>query len=179
MILISGKPMDVFKAIETRRSIRKYEDRHIPDDLVRKIMEAGRLAPSAANRQPWSVIVVRDRDKKKSIAIACNNCDYVAGCDVFVVSIGDPQDKWYQIDAAIALENMVLTALENGVGSCYFGYYNEDHLKSLLHIPPDMKIVACLALGYPSESPEARPRKNFDDLVFWERYSHRGSSPPF
>jgi nitroreductase len=170
--------MDVFKAIETRRSIRKYADRRIPDDLMRKILEAGRLAPSAANRQPWAVIVVRDRDMKKSIAIACNDCDYVAGCDVFVACIGDPQDRWYEIDGAIVLENMVLTAWDNGIGSCYVGYFNEEHLKSLIHIPPDMRVVSCLAMGYPAESPDARPRKNFDDLVFMEKYGHRGSSPP-
>ncbi|OPY29424.1 MAG: nitroreductase A [Methanocella sp. PtaU1.Bin125] len=166
--------MDVFKAIETRRSIRKYEDRRIPEDLARKILEAGRLAPSAANRQPWAAIVVRDPEMKKSIAVACNDCEYIAGCDIFIVCIGDPQDKWYQIDAAIALEHMVLTAWENGIGSCYFGYYNEEHLKSLVHAPPDMKVVACLALGYPAESPAARPRKSFDDLVYREKYSHRG-----
>jgi nitroreductase len=171
--------MDVFKAIETRRSIRKYQERPIPDDLMKLIFEAGRLAPSAANRQPWAVIAVRNPETKKSAAKACNECDYVAKCDVLLVCFGDPRDRWYEIDAAVALENMALTAWDNGIGSCFIGYFTEDYLKSLLHIPSDMKVVACLTLGYPDESPEARPRKSLDDLVFWEKYTVRGSSPPF
>jgi nitroreductase len=171
--------MDVFKAIETRRSIRKYQDRQIPDDLMNRIFEAGRLAPSAANRQPWAVIAVRDAETKKSVAKACNECDYVAKCDVILVCFGDPRDRWYEIDAAVALENMALTAWDNGIGSCFIGYFSEDYLKSLLHIPPDMRVVACLTLGYPDESPAARPRKSIEDLVFREKYTVRGSSPPF
>ncbi|HUL61948.1 MAG TPA: nitroreductase family protein, partial [Methanocella sp.] len=171
--------MDVFKAIETRRSIRKYQGRSIPDELMNKIFEAGQLAPSAANRQPWGVVAVRSPDTKKSAASACNNCDYVAHCDVLLVCFGDPRDRWYEVDAAVALENMALVAWENGIGSCFIGYFNEDYLKSLLHIPPDMKVVACLTLGFPDESPAARPRKGIDDLVFREKYTVRGSSPPF
>ncbi len=171
--------MDVFKAIESRRSIRKYKDQRIPDDLLHKILEAGQLAPSAANRQPWGVIVVRSPDAKKSAAMACNDCGFVAGCDVFLVCFGDPRDQWYQVDAAVALENMALTAWGKGIGSCYVGYFSEDHLKSLFHIPPDMNVVVCMTLGYPDECPEARPRKGFDDLVFLEKYVVRGSSPPF
>ena len=171
--------MDVFKAIETRRSIRKYKQQHIPDDLLHTILEAGRLAPSAANRQPWGVIVVRDPDTRKNLASACNNCDFVAKCDTALVCFGDPRDRWYEIDAAIALDNMALTAWDHGVGSCFIGYFSEEHLKALLHLPPIMKVVACLTLGYPDEQPDARPRKGFDDLVFMEKYTMRGSSPPF
>ncbi len=171
--------MDVFKAIETRRSIRKYQDRPIPDDVMKKIFEAGRLAPSAANRQPWAVIAVRDPGTKRSAAKACNDCGYAAHCAVLLVCFGDPGDRWYEVDAAVALENMALVAWENGVGSCFIGYFDEDYLRSLLHVPPDMKVVACLALGYPDETPAARPRKSIDDLVYWEKYSVRGSSPPF
>jgi len=171
--------MDVFKAIETRRSIRKYKDQRIPDDRLHRVLEAGRLAPSAANRQPWAVVVVRDRGTKASAAVACHDCEYVAQCDVFIVCFGDPSDRWYEVDAGVALENMALAAWDDGIGSCYVGYFSEDHLKSLLHIPPNMKVVACLALGYPDEAPGARPRKDFDDLVFREKYTVRGSSPPF
>jgi nitroreductase len=171
--------MDVFKAIETRRSIRKYQDRPIPDDVLKKIFEAGRLAPSAANRQPWGLIVVRDPETKKAAAKACNDCDYVAKCDVLLVCFGDPEDRWYEIDAAVALENIALTAWDNGVGSCFIGYFSEDYLKSLLHIPSALKVVSCMTLGYPDESPGARPRKNIDELVFWEKFTVHGSSPRF
>jgi nitroreductase len=170
--------MDVFTAIETRRSIRKYQGRSIPDDALHRILEAGRLAPSAANRQPWGVVVVREAATKAALAKACNNCSYVADCAAFLVCFGDARDEWYEVDAALAMANMALTAWDHGIGSCYVGYFDEDYLKALLHIPPDMKVVVCMALGYPAESPDARPRKALDDLVHWERYRERPSSPP-
>lgn len=169
--------MDVFKAIETRRSIRKYQGRSIPDDIVHRILEAGRLAPSAANKQPWGVVVVREPGTKKAIAKACNECSYVADCAVFIACFGDTRDKWYAIDASVALENMVLAAWESGIGSCYIGYFDEDYLKALLHIPADLKIVSCVTMGYPDETPDARPRKSIEDLVYWEKYSEKPSSP--
>ena len=170
--------MDVFEAIEGRRSIRKYQGRSIPDDQLRKILEAGRLAPSAANRQPWHAIVVQDPEMRRSCAIACNKCDYVADCAALVVCAGDPSDSYYCVDAGIVLENMALAAWALGIGSCYIGYFDEAILKSLLHIPPDLKIVACLALGYPAETPTARPRKSFEDLFSWDKYNVRPGSPP-
>lgn len=171
--------MDVFKAIETRRSIRKYKDQPIPDDLLRQILEAGRLAPSASNRQPWAMVVVRDKEQKRLAAKACNNMEYVANCAAFIACFSKPDDKWYQVDAAIALQNISLAAWGAGIGSCWIGYFDDDHMKAVLHIPPDQKIVACMALGYPDEVPGARPRKEMSDLVYWETFIPRSGSPPF
>ncbi|WP_424359505.1 nitroreductase family protein [Methanocella sp. MCL-LM] len=171
--------MEVFKAIETRRSIRKYKDRPIPDDLLRQILEAARLAPSASNRQPWALVVVREREQKRLASKACSNMEHVAGCAAFIACFSSPKDKWYQVDAAIALENISLAAWEAGIGSCWIGYFDEDYMKSVLHIPQDDKIVACMTLGYPDETPDARPRKELADLVYWEKFIPRASSPPF
>ncbi len=171
--------MDVFKAIETRRSIRKYKDQPIPDEVLGKILEAARLAPSASNRQPWVMVVVRDKEQKMLASKACSNMDHVAKCAAFIACFVDPRQKWSIVDGAIALENVSLAAWDAGIGSCWIGYYDEDHMKSVLHIPSEDKIVACMTLGYPDETPAARPRKEMADLVYWEKFIPRASSPPF
>ena len=171
--------MDVFKAIETRRSIRKYKDQPIPDEKLDRILEAARLAPSASNRQPWAMVIVRDKEQKKLAAKACSNMEHVAGCAVFIACFSNPGDKWYQVDAAIAMENVSLAAWEAGIGSCWIGYFDDDYMKSVLHIPQDDKIVVCMTLGYPDEAPDARPRKDLADLVYREKYVPRSGSPPF
>lgn len=169
--------MDVFKAIETRRSIRKYKDMPVPDDLLKRILEAARQAPSASNRQPWAMVVVRDKEQKRLVAKACTNMDHVAHCAAFIACIAEPIHKWYKLDVAIALENLSLAAWDVGIGSCWIGYFEEDLIKSVLHIPHDRVVVACMTLGYPDETPEARPRKATQDLVYWETYSPRPGSP--
>ncbi|HMK45324.1 MAG TPA: nitroreductase family protein [Methanocella sp.] len=169
--------MDVFMAIETRRSIRKYRDAQIPEDLLKRILEAARLAPSAANRQPWAMVVVQDPERKRRLARACSGFDYVSGCAVFIVCFGDKRQKWCQVDGAIAMEHVALTAWENGIGSCWIGQFNEDHLKSIIRIPPEWEIIACMTLGYPNETPARRPRKNLDDLVYREVYTPHPGSP--
>ncbi|MCD1293764.1 nitroreductase [Methanocella sp. CWC-04] len=166
--------MDVFEAIKTRRSIRKYKPDPIPDDILMRILESARLAPSASGRQPWTLVVIRNKNLKKALASACNNTKYVEECNVFIVGVGDPSQKWYVTDLSVAMEHMVLTAWDSGVGSCWIGYFTEDLIKAILDIPEDRKIVACLTLGYPDERPEERPRKDLKDLVYFEKFMEEG-----
>jgi nitroreductase len=162
--------MDVFEAISTRRSIRKYKREPIPDDVLQKVLESARLAPSASSRQPWELIIIRNSGTKKSMAMACNDARFVEECDILIVGTGDPSQKWYITDLSIAMEHMVLTAWENGVGSCWVGNFKEDMVKAILRIPHDKSVVACLTLGYPDEFPPKRPRKELADLVHFEKY---------
>ena len=112
--------MDVFEAIKVRRSIRRYKKgAEIPEEHLRKILEAARLAPSAANRQPWRFIVVRDPEVKRRLAEACRGQMFIADASVVVVALGDPSiSRWYLQDPMIAVEHMVLEATELGYGTC-------------------------------------------------------------
>jgi nitroreductase len=144
--------MEVYDTIKARRSVRAFEDREIPEGVLTKILEAGRLAPSANNRQPWHFIVVKDREKREALS-GGKYAHFLKETPVVVVGCGDSEaaPKWHQIDVTIALENMVLTATSEGVGTCWIGSFDEESANSALGLPPQYKVVAMLAMGYPKD----------------------------
>jgi nitroreductase len=162
--------MDVISAIHKRRSIRKYKNKDIPKELLMEILEAARQAPSGANKQPWQLVVVTDPETKKALVPICKEQKFVAECSAFIVGIDDPAQKWSRVDLAIALEHMVLAAVEKGLGTCWIGAFDPERMGAQLGVPKGLVVTACLTLGYPDEAPEARGRKNLNDLVHWEKY---------
>jgi len=166
--------MDVVETIRARRSIRKYRPEAIPDDKLEVIFEAARLAPSAANRQPWRFVVVRAKDRKESLAEAANNQAFLKDAAVIVVAVGDVEvsARWHERDPMIALEHMVLAAASLGYGTCWIGAFSEEAVKKLLEIPEKMKVVALLPIGVPAETPAARPRKEISEIFFKEEWQN-------
>ncbi|MDH5447831.1 MAG: nitroreductase family protein [Candidatus Bathyarchaeota archaeon] len=164
--------MDVFEAIKTRRSIRKYKSDSIPDEKLKMILEAARLAPSAANRQPWRFVVVCDAERKKALAKASNNQTFLADAAAIVTAISDPDisKRWYAKDPMIAVEHMALTATSLGYGTCWIGAFNEEEVKHLLNIPKGMRVIALLPIGIPDETPQPRPRREISEIFFEEEY---------
>jgi len=153
--------------ILTRRSIRRYETKDVPQNVLKQILEAGRQAPSAANRQPVRFVVVNDRDLLKVL------CDtlftrFVKYAPLAIVGCADVKSlltgKWAVVDATIAMENMVIAAWTLGVGSCWIGACNEEEVKRLLKIPDKWKIVALVTLGYPAEQPKPRKKKSLEEM---------------
>jgi len=165
--------MDVTTAIRTRRSIRRYKREEIPEDVLRDILEAARLAPSAANRQAWEMIVVRDPDLKAQLVPLCKNQKFVEECSALLVAIEDPAQRWSKVDAAIMLDHVSLEAHEKGLGTCWIGAFDKAKVGEFLNVPPGREVMACMALGYPDERPDARPRKSIEELVYFERYGVR------
>ncbi len=164
--------MDVFEAIRTRRSIRKYKPKPVPDEKLKMILETARQAPSAANRQPWRFVVVRDAEKKKALAKVANNQTFLADAAAIVAAVGDPEvsKKWHDKDVMIAVEHMALAATALGYGTCWIGAFNEDEVKHLLNIPEGMHVIILLPIGMPDEKPPSRPRKDFSEIVYGEEY---------
>ncbi len=144
--------MDVFEAVEARKSIRSYQETPIPREKIERILEAGRLAPSAANREPWHFIAVTDKEKRKVISKGLY-AKFVAQSPLVIVVCGNKKASadWYAIDAALALENMVLTAVGEGFGTCCVGSFNESDVKELLKVPDDYEVLVLLTVGYPKE----------------------------
>jgi nitroreductase len=163
--------MGVFDTIKDRRSIRTYKGERIPKDKLEKLLEAARLAPSAANRQNWKFIVVENEQIKNQLVTACNNQAFVGTASHIIAGIGDPAQKWHQVDLAIALEHIVLEAVELELGTCWIGAFNEEEVKKILKIPQDRKVIALLTVGIPAESPAARPRKALEEIVAYNEYS--------
>jgi nitroreductase len=164
--------MDVFEAIRTRRSIRKYRSELIPEEKLEMILEAARLAPSAGNRQPWRFVVVQNVDRKKALAEVANNQAFLKDAAAIIVAVGDPEAsaRWYEKDTMIALEHMVLAATALGYGTCWIGAFDEDAAKRLLRIPAKMKVVAILPIGVSSEKPAPKPRKELSEIFFKEEW---------
>lgn len=169
--------MEVFEAIQTRRSIRHYLDRPVEEEKLRQILEAGRLAPSAKNRQEWMFVVVQDQDTRKALSIAACGQQFVAEAPVviaacslesdYVMTCGQPACA---IDLAIAIDHMTLMAVSLGLGTCWIGAFYEDQVKEILHIPKKIRVVELLTLGYASHQPSPRPRKKLDDIIRYEKW---------
>lgn len=167
--------MDTISTIMARRSVRTYEPAAIPDEDLRTILEAARQAPSAANRQPLHFVVVRDSELKRQVANACSQQHWLAQADVIVVGAAFPSQssKWYSVDAAIALQNLVLAATALGYGTCWIGAFAEDAVKEVVGLPEDARVVALTPVGKPADRPAARPRKPADQIFSWNRYGQK------
>ena len=165
-------PLDAIAAIMQRRSIRSYKPDPIPEDDLRTILEAGRQAPSAGNRQPWEFVVVRDRQQRCDLAQACKNQVWMAEAPVIVCGVGLPQvsERWWRVDTAIAMQNMILAAWALGYGTCWVGAFEEDQVRQVLAIPEDLCPVALTPIGVPDDRPDARPRKDWGQAFHAERY---------
>ncbi len=164
--------MKVFEAIESRRSIRRYKNDPIPEAALEQVLEAGRIAPSAANRQEHKFIVVKDEGLRKALVPACNDQDFVGQAPVVIVGCSTNPTRVYAIvDVAIALDHMTLAAFASGLGTCWIGAFSEDKVKAVLGIPDEVKVVNVLPLGYPSSPGTPRPRKPKEELFVNDRWS--------
>jgi nitroreductase len=164
--------LDTIQVILNRRSVRKYQSKPVDENDLKTIIEAGRQAPSAANRQPWHFIVVKSVDQRKHLAQACSGQTWLADAGVIVAGVGRPavSDKWYPVDVAIAMENMILAATALGYGTCWIGAFDQDRVKEVLEIPEDMSVVALTPIGVPDDSPDARPRQPLAQFASLDRY---------
>ena len=174
--------MDVIKA---RGSIRRYKNKAIPKQVLLSILEAARLAQSAANRQPWQFIVVTDPAIKKELVPAAGSQSFVGESAAVIVCLADPEEsetvgpfEGFLVDLAIAIENMALTAWDLGVGSCWIGDYSEERTRQLLGVPRKLRVVSLLTLGYPDEGPGSKRRKSLDQIIHYEKYSGGERRPP-
>jgi nitroreductase len=172
--------MDVFEAILARKSVRAYDSKPVPNDVLMKVLEAGRLAPSASNRQPWFFMAVTDPEKRKALT-GGPYAKFLKESPVVIVGIGDPQTsaEWHVVDVTIALTQMVLAATNEGLGTCWIGSFYEDKVKEALGIPGRLKVVAMLAVGYPREKMDLgakilrmRNRKPMEEILSFDQFGN-------
>ena len=150
--------MDFWTVLKTRRSIRAYADRPVADDLLQKVLEAARLAPSAFNLQPWRFIVVTDPATRQELAKLSQDQGFVASAPVVIVCVGKRYeqaynwmgDKMFLLDVAIAVDHLTLAARAEGLGTCWIGAFANESMRQLLAIPPEFDVVALTPLGFPA-----------------------------
>ena len=165
--------MSLIDFIFNRRSIRSYENREVPEEVLTQILEAGRQAPSAANRQPIHFIVVKDNELKKNFSSLQFN-SFIKEAPIVIVGCADVNSlltgKWAVVDTAISMQSMVIAAWTLGVGSCWIGAFNEEKVKETLKIPEKWKIIALITLGYPAEQPKQRKKKPIEELFSFNSF---------
>jgi nitroreductase len=176
--------MNVFDAIRTRRSVRSYAAGPIPADVLERMRQALRLAPSACNFQPWHFVFVTDEALRRQVAEVCNGQRWMADAPVTVVACGLPAQAYKKmggygnsadVDVAIAVDHLTLAAVAEGLGTCWIGAFDEKKVKGLLNIPEPVKVVALTPLGYPASADLNHPieqnrRKGEAEIFSTDRY---------
>jgi nitroreductase len=169
--------MHVMEAIKQRRSIRDYEDRPVPDEKLNRILEAGRLSPSARNSQDRKFIVVTEKEQRRKLAQSAGHQTHVAKAPVLIAAVGTKPEYHmpngvpaYPVDLGIALDHMTLVAVEEGLGTCWIGGFSQEMAKEVLRIPDNYMVAALLTLGFPKTVPESKPRKTSEDTICHESF---------
>jgi nitroreductase len=179
----------MLKQIEGRRSVRKYLDKPVEDEKLLQLLEAARLAPSGDNTQPWHFIVIKSEENRKKLAEISHNQKWMLTAPVFIVCVADircrlmdgvdiaidefsPQQELKRIirDTAIAAEHIVLEAENQGLSTCWIGWYTQKDIRPALNLPEDKYVLCILTVGYGAETPKPRPRRKLDELIRYEKW---------
>lgn len=179
----------MIESIQHRRSIRKYTSEPINPEKLEIVLEAGRLAPSGNNKQPWTFIVVQSEKQREAVMEACHHQTWMMTAPTFIVAVADmaarvetkpglyldESSPHWELkrairDTAIATENILLEADAQGLGTCWVGYFVQSEIRPVLGIPDDKFVLAVIPIGYPAEQPAARPRRPLSEIVRWEKW---------
>jgi nitroreductase len=164
--------MDALEAIRKRRSVRQYTGDPVPRKDLETIVDAGRLAATGGNRQPWEFIVVTERDMIDQLKVAAQWMDK-AGAIVAVVL--DASTRWWLEDGSAAIENMLIASTALGYGSCWLEGWTlprEDAFKTLLGVPEEKRLLTLIPIGVPAEWP-TKEKKSLDEVLYWETYGRK------
>jgi len=173
--------MDLYEAIKERRSVRKFNPDPVDDGLIEKLLDAARMAPSWSNYQCWRFLVVRDEDKRENLSRSLpeNNpaAKGLVQAPVVIVLCADPSESgkqdgkdYYLLDAGLALEQLVLAAHAEGLGTCWIAWFDEESVKKVCSIPEDYRVVALTPLGVPQKQPSVKPRKDISEIAYREEW---------
>lgn len=173
--------MNLLEIMKNRRSIRRFRSDSVPDKYIKGLIEAASSAPSAGNIQPWEFIIIRSNGLKESLAKAAYGQGFIVEAPIVIVVCaneavssrlyGDRGRDLYCIqDTAAAIQNLLLYASSEGLGSCWIGAFREAEVKKVLYLPTFVRPIAIIPLGYPAESPERPLRKPISEITHFERY---------
>ncbi len=183
MSTLLPSPESTLELLRTRRSIRRYRPDAVPEEMIAQILEAGRWAPSASNRQPWQFVVVRDRVVLEKVA---ENAAYyflrwahVAEAPLLIALCGNAKSRIYRQflheDVGLAGGQMMLQAKAMGLGTCWVGGLDRKAIGDILKLPEDVRVIGLLTVGYPAEDPPPTPRKALEEMVHYDVYGRHSA----
>jgi nitroreductase len=175
-------PGAVLALLKGRRSIRRYRPDPVPDDMIEQLLEAGRWAPSASNRQPWQFVVIRDEAILKQVAQHAAyyfiRWAHVEEAPLLIVLCGEARNRIYRQflheDVGLAGSQIMLQAKALGLGTCWIGGLDRKAIADVLKVPEHIEIVGLLTVGFPAEDPEPPARKPLGEIVHYDVYGNRG-----
>lgn len=164
--------MDFYSVIKKRRSTRNYEDRAVEEDKLKRVLDAARIAPSAANVQPWRFMVVKSKEVKEKLRSAYDR-EWFWRAPVIICACGVKREAWrrrdgksyLEVDVTIAMDHLILAATAEGLGTCWIANFDPDEVKRILDLPDGMEPIVLTPLGYPASSPGPTSRKSLDEIV--------------
>lgn len=168
--------MDVYKAIRDRVAVREFTSDMVPDPVIQKIVRAARWTPSQRNRQPWHFIIIKSRTTLEHIGSLAPSGGYIATAPAAIAVIMS-NSRMAQLDSGRAIENMVLTAWSEGIGTCYVGSIDREAVKHLLGVPKEMDLITVMPFGYPTDAAKklGKRRKSLSEIAHQERFGTRYS----
>jgi len=166
--------MDAMQALTSRRSVRKFKPDPVPREMLEQIVNAGRLAPTARNVQPWEFIVVTDPATRAALAEVNEYGKFIAHASACIVVLSHPT-KYYIEDGSAATTNMLNAAAALGLGSCWVAGDKKPYaarIVQMLGAPADMRLIASIAVGWPAET-SAVKKRDLTDVLHWETFSKK------
>lgn len=174
--------MNFLDLVKSRCSVRKFKDKMVEEEKLKYVLEAGRLAPSAGNRQPWYFIVLQQSKLKAEVidTYLTYQKSFAKDVPALIVICGDHNQAWRRrdgkdhcdIDVSIAIDHMMLAAAEVGLGTCWIGGFDSMQCHKILNLPLHMEAIALLPIGYPENVPSSvlsKNRKALEEVVFWDK----------
>ena len=170
--------MNVSETIRTKRAVRKFQDKLLPEDVTRAILNAGRRSQSSKNDQPWQFIAIQDKAMLKALSVLGTYAGHLAGAALAVAILTpDPAEKFQVLfDAGQAAAFMQLAAWELGVGSCPASIYEPEKARTILGFPSEWHLRIALSFGYPTDearlsaAPKKGGRRVLEEIVHWEKW---------
>lgn len=173
--------MELYEAIEKRRSIRKYRKKKVEREKLNRVMDAAHLAPSAKNVQPWKILLVEDDSLKAGLVEAAKGQQFLKEAHYIVVMCTNEKECYqehgdymtsFAVDAAIFIDHLTLAACSEGLGTCWIAKFNEDKVRELLDIPEHYRVVVMTPLGYPDEEGKNKGRKSLSEILFRNKWGN-------
>ena len=169
--------MEFSELIEKRYSVRAYKPHPVDDERLHQVLQAARLAPTAANRQPFQLIVIHTEGREAELKRIYGK-DWFVHAPLVVCACGVPARGWVRrdgksycdVDVAIAMDHLILAAADAGLGTCWIGAFDPDAAREVLGLPDDVEPIAFTPLGYPADQPNPKKRKPLSDLVRYENW---------
>lgn len=162
--------MDTLEAIRTRRSIRSFQTKEVPKELIKKLIEAGNWAPSGRGEYPWHFVVVTNPETKRKIGELAGK--HIIQAPVCIV-VCCKEAKYFLEDGSAATQNMLLAAKSLNLGSCWVAGHKKpycEEMKRILQIPKEYQIISLIPVGYPKFEPQPHDRKSLSEVLHWERF---------